>query len=101
MKPLLKETYYENGQVERKYWHLNAKPHNENGPAIICYDENGNKEAEHWYINGKRHNENGPTSIFYDKNNKIYHQEWWLNDKQYTKKEFRKYKLIKEMAGII
>ncbi len=38
-----------------KFWYLNGKLHNENGPAIEF--TNGNKE---WRINGLLHREDGP-----------------------------------------
>lgn len=73
MKPELKEYYYSNGKIKNQYWLLNGKLHNENGLAYICYFKDG----------------------------RIQEQGYRLNGKVYTEEEFKRYKLIKEMAGII
>ena len=56
-----------------KYWHLNGKPHRENGPA--CEYRNGTVA---WYLNGQRHRENGP-ACEYTSGTKA----WFLNDKRH------------------
>ena len=58
-----------NDRIGGKTWHINGKPHREDGPAAI--DQDGNK---YWYINGKRHRKDGPAIEYADGT-----KEWWLN----------------------
>lgn len=101
MKPRLKKTYYSTGEIESKEWLLKGLYHNESGPSWIWYYKNGQIREQGWSLNGSLHNENGPSIIQYYKNGEIEYQCWHLNDKEYTKKKFKRYKLIKELAGVI
>lgn len=73
-----------NGAYEVEYpdgdrlWHLNAKRHREDGPAVER--ANGTKR---WYINGKCHREDGPAIEYPDGDN-----YWYLNDKCYSEKDY-------------
>ena len=68
-----------------KYWYLNGKLHNDQGPAIVCPD--GEK---HWYLNGKRHRETGPAVVY--PNGK---KHWYLNGKEVNFKTFELHYMLK------
>ena len=60
-----------------KWWYLNDKLHNFNGPAVEL--SNGDKE---WYLNGKCHRIDGP-AIEYANG----HKAWYLNGKKVKKED--------------
>jgi hypothetical protein len=54
-------------------WHLNGKPHRQDGPAVERAD--GTRE---WWLNGELHRQDGPAVERADGT-----REWWLNGKQH------------------
>lgn len=71
-----------------KSWFKNGVPHRENKAAIICADG-----TTFWYLNGLKHREDGPALEY-----ATGHKYWYLNDIQYTKEEFDKFLLKKNLT---
>ncbi len=58
----------ETDSIGTKRWHLNGKPHREDGPACVYADG-----TKFWYLNGELHREDGPACEGVNGS-----KSWWL-----------------------
>lgn len=66
----------------------NGKLHNENGPAVVCFDRSGDIVTfANWQKNGVLHNEGGPSYYLASKNHSFL-ALFCINGIEYTEKEY-------------
>lgn len=78
-----------------KYWYKNGLLHRTDGPAVEY--EDGTKS---WYFEGDRHCECGP-AIVRPKNNNTFEYKWYLQGLQYSKSDYDKISIKRNLKKLL
>ena len=59
-------------------------------PSFISYYKNGKIYSKHWHLNGKYHRSNDkPSYIYYYESGKVGNKQWHLDDNHYTERGYK------------